>query len=245
MEQKKATRAQLEKRIDNALLIVDKGKEFKSIYLGDIGIGVYITKDYAIMTSNFHQHIWNKFNRQGYNKPYIYLDQFVNLANEHINEIGDKNIEDELFYSMRKLIAISTLSESEKILIGMVYRFIYVANSGIYAIGNENIENTNLLLQYSCWLSYSNVFFEIKDEDVLRNDIYNKFISEFRYNSLDKDIDKKFENKLKEKINEVEGNAYNQIKKFINENGGKMIDTVALPKRTDEDEVQALKEIMS
>lgn len=245
MEQKKATRAQLEKRIDNALLIIDKGKEFKSIYLGDIGIGVYITKDYAIMTSNFHQHIWNRFNGKGYNKPYIYLDRFVNLSNEHINEIGRKNIKGELFYSLSKLKAISTLRDEEKRLITIVERFIYVANDGIYAIGDEKEDITNLMLQYLCWLSKANIFIGDRMDDLFINDFYNRFISTFRYLSLDADIDDKVVDELQEKINEIEENAYNQIKEFIKDKGGKMIDIVALPKRTDEDDVQALKEIMS
>ena len=38
MEQKKATRGELEKRIKNAQLIVDKGKNYKAFYFADRGI---------------------------------------------------------------------------------------------------------------------------------------------------------------------------------------------------------------
>ena len=60
MEQKKATRGELEKRIKNAQLIVDKGKNYKAFYFAARGIGIYICQDYIVSTTNFHQHVWNR-----------------------------------------------------------------------------------------------------------------------------------------------------------------------------------------
>ena len=42
MEQKKPTKKQLEKKLREATVFVDKAE--KSIYLADIGVGIYISK---------------------------------------------------------------------------------------------------------------------------------------------------------------------------------------------------------
>jgi len=244
MEEKKITKAQLEKRIKNAQLIVDKGSAYKAIYFADRGIGIYICKDYVIVSSNFHQHVWNKVIGTGYNKPCLYLEQMVDIANAHIDEISDKNPKDEVFYSLTKLMSISSLSNDEKLLLTLVERYIYVINDGIYCIGNEPQDITNLMLQYLCWLAKSNIFVGDRDEDILRNEFYNKFISTLRFIGLDVEIDNSLNDELKDKIAEIEENAYNQIKNYIEDKSGKMIDVVALPKRTD-DEAIALKELQS
>lgn len=244
MEEKKITKAQLEKRINNAQLIVDKGNAYKAIYFADRGIGIYICKDYVIASTNFHQHVWNKVIGAGYNKPCLYLEEMVDIANAHINEIGDKNNKGELFYSLTKLQSLSSLTEEERILIILVERFLYVLNDAPYAIGNEQQDITNLMVQYLCWLTKASVFMEERTDDMIRNDFYNKFISLLRYMTLEADIDKNTDDELKEKIAEIEENAYNQIKNFIEDKGGKMINNIALPKNN-MDEAKALKELQN
>ena len=63
MEQKKPTKKQLEKKLREATVFVDKAE--KSIYLADIGVGIYITKFQTVLSTNFHRHVWENINSIG------------------------------------------------------------------------------------------------------------------------------------------------------------------------------------
>ena len=55
MEQKKPTKKQLEKKLKEATVFVDKAE--KSIYLAAIGVGIYISKFQTVLSPNFHRHV--------------------------------------------------------------------------------------------------------------------------------------------------------------------------------------------
>ena len=63
MEQKKATRAQLESKIKNATLIVGKAK--KSITLD--GITIYLCKDEVVCSTVTHSHVYQRILANGNN----------------------------------------------------------------------------------------------------------------------------------------------------------------------------------
>jgi len=218
------------------------GEDFKSIYFADIGTGISICKDFVVVTSNFHQHIWNRSTGDGYSLPSIYLEQFINIANDHINDIEDKNSKDELFYSFKKLKNTESLDYNDKLLITMIERFLNVANDGVYAIGNDIATVCGLMLGYFSIGAKIDAFTKERDHDLSRNDFYNEFISSLRFFALDIKIDKDLLEELKEKVFEIEEDAYNKIKNFIQDKGGSLGDTIDLPKRSGS-EAKALAEM--
>ena len=89
MEQKKPTKKQLEKKLNEATVFVDKAE--KSIYLADIGVGIYITKFQTVLSTDFHRHVWENINSVGYSGVYRFLNAFVDIC---LNNLGDITYKD-------------------------------------------------------------------------------------------------------------------------------------------------------
>jgi len=240
MEQKKATRAQLQKKIDNAQIFIDKAQ--KSIYFGDIGTGIYICKDDVIVRTNFHSHIWRKIISSNFSFPCMFLEQLVDIANGHIKDIEDKNPKGEIYYSFDKLKSIETLTEEEHEIIIRVYMFLYSINSTIFSIGYDDISCSLLLMNYAFFRAKGQTFFDLKDGDIKQCDLYNRLISYLRFMSLSLNNDKKINKEIIDKIIDIEAESCDTIKKFVESKGGKMVDVISIHKKND-DEAQALNEL--
>lgn len=234
MEEKKITKAQLEKRIKNAQLIIYKGKDFKAIYFSDTGIGIYICKDFVVASTNFHQNIFNKITGNGYDVPSIFLSQLVDIANEHIAEIEFKGTKGEICYSLKKLVQLTTLSDPEKVIVKVCERFLYIINGSTQAIGIDDIGVANNMIQWIEFITRGTAFIDQKEntEDLVANDFYNQYISLFRFHSLNANISNKNYDKLKDKIKEIETEAYDKIKITVKEMDGEILDTILIKKGT-------------
>jgi hypothetical protein len=250
MEQKKITKAQLKKRIENAQLIVDRGKDYKAIYFSDIGVGIYICKDFVVTTTNFHQHVFNKITAGGYDTPSIFFSHLVDIANAHLPEIEFKQPQNkkkdkyDISYSIKKLIELETLSDTDKFIVKTCERFIYIINGPVYALGTDDFSNANHMLQWGEFVTRGLVFLDQKEatEDLSFNDLYNQYISMFRSLSLNVQIDDTKRDELGDKIKEIENKAYKEINATVENMGGKLLNIVALPKKTDT-EAEALDQL--
>ena len=242
MEQKKTTRAQLEKRIKDAQLIVDKGKNYKAFYFADRGIGIYICKDYVVSTTNFHQHVWNRINSAGYNSTCLILESLVDIANTHAEEIQDKNEKGEIYYSLDKLRILDTLTETEKIIIQMVEKWLYLINDSIHSLSNNPILYGSNNIKYFTWHALQNAFINDENKDISYNDLIDRYLAYqaflFSGNGVD---DGKVHETLKE-CNAIMKKALKDIRDVNIKNGSKSEDFIIIPKQ-DIDEAKALNEI--
>lgn len=85
--EKKATKAQLERRINSAIVFIPKDKDYLGVYFSDKGLRIEITQDKAIISTNFHRHIFEYTTSNGVSRPYIYAQRFVQIAQLHKDEI--------------------------------------------------------------------------------------------------------------------------------------------------------------
>lgn len=92
---KKQTNGQLERRIKNALIHIDKTKETQSIYFDDKGLRLTVNDEYAIIGTGAHQHVFDAVTTNGISRPYLYTKRLLEiaLANEPIvtNQDGGKS----------------------------------------------------------------------------------------------------------------------------------------------------------
>ena len=108
-------------------MFVDKSE--KSIYLADIGVGIYISKFQPVLSTNFHRHVWENINSVGYSGVFMYLNSFLDIVLAKLDDIKDKNTKGELYYSFGKLKACA-LSENERMIVSKV------------EMGNSQIKST-------------------------------------------------------------------------------------------------------
>lgn len=80
---KKPTNAQLQKRIANAIVHVDKTKDTQTIFFDDKGLRLTITEDYAIIETGYHRHVFNNFTSSGVCRPWLYTKRMIEIANEN------------------------------------------------------------------------------------------------------------------------------------------------------------------
>ena len=57
-EQKKETKAQLERRIKQAVVFVEKDKDTKSVFFSDKGLRLTVTNDTAVVETGYHRHLF-------------------------------------------------------------------------------------------------------------------------------------------------------------------------------------------
>ena len=83
---KKPTNGQLTKKIQNALVFVEKDKNYKSVFFDDKMLKLETTSDYCVVSTGYHRHVFDAINPNqsgGYSRPYLYTRQIIDLANEY------------------------------------------------------------------------------------------------------------------------------------------------------------------
>lgn len=242
MEKKKATRAELEKRIKNAELIIEKGKGYKHISFTDIGVSISVCKDYVTCSTNFHHHVWNRLTSNDISAPYLYFDYFMDVVLSHLDDIKIKLEDKSIVYSFEKLIGLTSLTKAEHILINIVEKFIYVNNDPLYKIGTDDVDITALMLSFNTLRAKGATFLEDYEGDIMKNDFYNRFVGLLRYYSINMDIDASKKEDVRKKIMEIEAEAHNKIASYIEENGGKVNDSIII-KTTESESTEETEKI--
>lgn len=91
MEQKKPTNAQLQKRISNAVVHIDRTKNVREVYFDDKGLRLIDCDDFIIVGTNFHRHVFNKILSTGYSRPCLYISRFIDFALEYDCVVTDEH----------------------------------------------------------------------------------------------------------------------------------------------------------
>ena len=101
MEQKKETRATIERKIKNAVVFVPKDKDTTSIFFSDKGVRLTVTMDNAVVAFGYSQTIYSNFTAAGISRPYLYTKRIIEIANENL-----KDIEVDGGYSFQRLLEV-------------------------------------------------------------------------------------------------------------------------------------------
>ena len=110
-QQKKPTRADIERRMHNAVVLVPRDKDTKSIYFDDKGLRLTVTSDYAVIGTLFHRHVFNALTASGISRPYLYTKNFIDIVLKNENDIIVKDEKGNVRRSYAKLFAL--LKEQE------------------------------------------------------------------------------------------------------------------------------------
>lgn len=152
MEKKKETNATLKKRIEKAILHIEKTKDTQSIFFSDKGLRLTVTEDYAIIATNFHRHVFDKVTSSGYSTPYLYTLRVIEIAFENECKTEDG-------YSFEKLKEV-TKEKNDKTEYNIVsYYDMYITSifDPLYAIGDSK-EDTFLVYENFMHIIAKNTF---------------------------------------------------------------------------------------
>lgn len=174
MEQKKTTNAQLQKRIANALIHIDKTKDTQSIFFTDKGLRLTTNEDVAIIATGFHRHVFDAFNSaQGISRPYLYTKRVIEIANENI-----KYIEVDGGYSFQKLLEVLKAKEdkSEYNIVTYYEWFVFNCFQPLYSIGESEAESFLVYETYLHNIARQAVLLSEKKEDMTNKQFFEEVI---------------------------------------------------------------------
>lgn len=139
MEQKKKlTNAQLQKRIENAIVFVPKTKDTISIFFSDKGVRLVADNDGCVIETNFHRHVFSNITAAGVSRPYLYTKRVIEIANENLDAIKTES-----GYSFQKLLEVLNAKEdkSEYNIVTYYDWFLFNIFQPLYGIGETEIES--------------------------------------------------------------------------------------------------------
>lgn len=173
MEQKKPTNAQLQKRIANALIHIDRTKSTESIFFSDKGLRLTVNEDYAIVATGFHRHVFNNFTNAGISRPYLYTKRVIEIANENIVAV-----ETEDGYSFAKLLEVLKAKEdkSEYNIVTYYDWFVFNCFQPLYSIGESEVESFLVYEAYLHNIARQAVLLSEKKEDMTNKQFFDEVI---------------------------------------------------------------------
>lgn len=174
MESKKPTKGELERRIKNAVVFIPKDKDTQTIFFDDKGLRLTTTKDFAIIETGYHRHVFDAYSMQGISRPYLYTNRIIEVANDN-----DCIIEDERGNKMRsfqKLISVLKEKESKAEYYIATYFDWYVYNitMPLYGIAEDEASSFLVYEDYIHNIARNGVILSEKTEDMTNRTFIDK-----------------------------------------------------------------------
>lgn len=142
---KKPTNGQLQKRLERAVLHLDRTKNTQSIYWSDKGCRLTADDDYAIIAFGYSQTVFNNYNMSGVSRPWLYVKRVIEIATENEASIKTDN-----GYSYQKLLEVLKEKEDKSQYNICVYFewYLMCLYSPQFSIGETEIESFLVYFKY-------------------------------------------------------------------------------------------------
>ena len=173
--QKKPTNAQLQKRISNAIVHVDRTKDTKEIFFDDKGLRLTVSEDYCVIETGFHRHVFNSYTSEGVSRPYLYTKRMIETALD--NNAWVKDEKGELRYSYTKLMEILKSKEDKNDYNIATYYdwWLFIIFNPLYSIAENEVSSWLVFFKYVQSLATSSILLEEHTKDVTNKQFIEKF----------------------------------------------------------------------
>lgn len=178
MEKKKPTKAEIERRIKNALVFVPKDKDYNCVYFVDKGLKLEVTQDNTVISTTFHKHVFDNVTSSGISKPYIYVKRFIELAQENDCIVRDENGVDQ--YSYQKLMHTLKNKENNPEQYAVAFfcdLWLFNLFMPLYSIDNNAASSLIVYLDYVCNVAKNSIILEEHVEDMTNKQFIEEFIT--------------------------------------------------------------------
>lgn len=178
MEKKKLTNGQLESRLRNALIHIDKTKDTQSIYFDDKGLKLTVNEDFAIITTGFHRHVFSSITSQGVSRPYLYVKRFIEVALENDCMVRDEKGNVTRSYS--KLLAVLNAKEDKNEFNVAWYTDLWLNNifHPLFAIGETETESFLVYESFLHNIARNKVIMSEKIDDMTNKQFIDQVVKE-------------------------------------------------------------------
>ena len=178
MEQKKKpTNAQLQKRIENAIVFVPKTKDTISIFFSDKGVRLVADSDGCVIETNYHSHVYSNITSAGVSRPYLYTKRVIEITQNKLEAIKTES-----GYSYQRLIDVLKEKEDKSEYNIVVYYewWLMVIFDGLYSISEDEVSSWLVYFKYINILATNSIILEEHKEDVTNKQFVEQFISRIK-----------------------------------------------------------------
>lgn len=175
MEKKKETKAQLERRMKNALVFVPRDKDTLGIFFDDKGVRLEVTQDVCVISTSFHRHVFSAITPSGYSRPYLYTKRIIEIALENDCVVGNG-------YSFARLLGVLNGKEDKTEYNIVVYYswWLMVIFDGLYSISEDDVSSWLVYFKYINIIATNSILLEEHKEDVTNKQFVEQFISRIK-----------------------------------------------------------------
>lgn len=197
MEQKKPTKAQLLRRIQLAVVHLDRTKNTQEIYLSDKGLRLVSDNDYCVIETGFHRHVFSNVTSAGISRPWLYTKRIVEIANEHLEDCKTDH-----GYSFAKLLeSLKTKEDRTEYNICMyVEWWLFNIFQPLYSIGESEVEQFLVYESYIHNIARNSVLLSEKTDGMTNKEFLSRVAEEKAKFLEDMDERVLFEKKTDEEV---------------------------------------------
>lgn len=176
---KKPTAAQMESRLRNAVIHIDKTKDTQSVYFDDKGLRLTVDSNegYAIIATNFHRHVFDMVTSSGISRPFLYTKRFVELALENDCTVKDANGNITRSYAKLMSILKDKKDNTEYSIAWYCDLFFLNIFAPLYDVGESQPEAFLTYERYCHNVARNAVLFEERNEDVTNKQFVEKILN--------------------------------------------------------------------
>lgn len=177
----KETKAQLEKRLNRALVHVDRDKEYKGIYFSDKGLRLEVTSEYAVVSTMAHSHVFHYLTAAGeISRPYLYVKRFIEIAQEI-----DPVLKDESGHSYSYTLLMEILKQDESRSTEWAVAFFcdmwfFAIFQNLYVIGEWESASFITYLSYVCGIARNYILLDEHKEDMTNHEFVRLFTKKIK-----------------------------------------------------------------
>ena len=177
MEQKKETRATIERKIKNAVVFVPKDKETISIFFSDNGVRLTVTSDTAVIGFGFSQTMYENFTAAGISRPYLYTKRVIEIANENL-----KDIEVGRAYSYQRLLDVLKEKEdkSEYNIVTYFSWFLQNLHSPQFGIAEDEVSSFLVYEDYIHNIAKNSILLSERNDDLTNRQFIDKIVANIK-----------------------------------------------------------------
>lgn len=174
METKKQTKAQIERKIQNAIVFVPKDKDTQTIFFSDKGLRLTTTADTAIIETGYHRHVFSYFTASGVSRPYLYVKLLIDLANEHNCKVEDG-------YSFERLKdVLKEKNDNNYPVVTYIGWWLFNIFQPLYTIGETEIESFLVYESFIHNISCQSIILSEAEKDVTNKEFIDKVINSIK-----------------------------------------------------------------
>lgn len=174
MEQKKQTKAQIERKIQNAIVFVPKDKDTKTIFFSDKGLRLTTTSDTAVIETGYHRHVFSSFTASGFSRPYLYVNRLIEIANEH-----DCKVEDGYSFERLKDV-LKEKNDSNFPLVTYIGWWLFNLFHPLYTIGETEIESFLVYESFIHNIACQSIILSETEKDITNKEFIEKVINSIK-----------------------------------------------------------------